>query len=196
MYDATSLDREVGYIKCPDIKKFVKNILKKAPPYFWSAASSSSGKYHPEQSNGEGGLVRHTIATAYFAKEFLQCFNLSGRDGDRAVAAAILHDICKYGLPGGPHTTPQHDKESADFVMALGKAYIATPEAGIFTADDLTAICKGIAFHMGTWTKHDRKKPFPAEYSPLELCVHMADMASSRKEVKLGFLSEPTVGIG
>jgi hypothetical protein len=196
LYNADSLVREINMIKCPDIQRFTRNILGKALPYFWSVGSSSTGKYHPEQSNGEGGLVRHTMATAYFAKEFSACFGLAGRDADLAVAAAILHDICKYGIPGGKHTTNIHDKESADYVMALGKAYIATPEAGTFTAADLVEICKGIAFHMGTWTKHERKKEFPYEYSRIELCVHMADMASSRKEVKLAYLEEPTVGVG
>ena len=196
MYNADSFSKELDMIRCPDIRKFVYNILKKAPPYFYTAASSSSGKYHPAQSNGEGGLVRHTKATAYFAHEFCACYGLTGRSADHAVAAAILHDICKYGLPGGQHTTKTHDKESADFVMALGKAYLNTSEAGVFGPDELVEICKGIAFHMGTWTIHDRKKAFPGDYSPLEACVHMADMASSRKEVSLNYLAEPTVGIG
>lgn len=196
MYTHEDFKQELALIKCPDIKKFTEAMLKKALPYFYSYASSSSGKYHPAQSNGEGGLVRHTKAAVYFANAFCRSFELEGREADLTISATILHDLCKYGIPGGKHTTPMHDKESADYVLALGKAYLGSGEAGTFTADDLVVVCQGIAHHMGPWTKHNKKKVFPDEYTKSEMVVHIADMASTQKEVGISYLSEPTVGIG
>jgi hypothetical protein len=190
-------ERELGYIKCPDITKFVEHCLRLAPLYFWEKPSSSTGKYHPPQSNGAGGLVRHTQAATYFATAFCRTFSIEGRAADQVVAATILHDLCKYGLGGGKHTTKTHDKESADYVLACGKSYLAyiDVDCGTFCMADLLEICKAIAFHMGPWCVHDRKKPFSA-FTPAEMVVHISDMASAQKEVGILFLNEPTVGVG
>lgn len=194
MYDVDTFEKELGTIKNESIRDFTRVMLSKALPYFWVAPSSSTGKYHPKQSNGEGGLVRHTKAAAYFATAFARSYGLTPKETDYAISAVLLHDLCKYGIPGGKHTTPKHDKESADYVMNMGKSYVAACDS--FTSVDLIEICKGIAHHTGPWTKHERKKQFPEEYTKIETVVHISDMASAQKAVAIEYLSEPTVGIG
>lgn len=50
------LQPELDQIRDEQIMTFTRYVLEKAPTYFWTVPSSSSGKYHPPQSNGEGGL--------------------------------------------------------------------------------------------------------------------------------------------
>ena len=37
-------------------------MIKTIPEYWYHVGASSTGKYHPEYSLGEGGLMRHTVA--------------------------------------------------------------------------------------------------------------------------------------
>ena len=59
---------EIGYIADENLKKFAEKVLEDADDYFFTVPASSSGKYHPQFSLGESGLVRHTRVVAFFAK--------------------------------------------------------------------------------------------------------------------------------
>ena len=146
--------------------------------------SSSTGKYHNKQSNGEGGLLRHSKAVVYFASILCRAYGIEGKQKDIVTSACILHDIVKYGLVMQKYTTKTHDKEGADFILNLGKDFKELPY------DDLLAICCGVAYHMGQWTTHPKKKRFPEDYTNTEVIVHLADMCSAGKEVSLGFLEQ------
>ena len=66
-------EREITLIKNEDYQGFIKHYLDYyVPKYFWEIGASSSGKYHPQFSQGEGGLVRHTKAVVMFAEELLR----------------------------------------------------------------------------------------------------------------------------
>ena len=45
-----------------DIKDFAIVLLDNLPEYIWHVGASSTGKYHPAYSLGEGGLMRHQVA--------------------------------------------------------------------------------------------------------------------------------------
>ena len=45
-----------------DIRKFAEVLVDGLPDYIWHVGASSTGKYHPAYSLGEGGLMRHQIA--------------------------------------------------------------------------------------------------------------------------------------
>lgn len=49
-----------------DIKDFAIVLLDNLPEYIWHVGASSTGKYHPAYSLGEGGLMRHQIAVVRF----------------------------------------------------------------------------------------------------------------------------------
>ena len=53
-------NKELSYIKNSEILIMTEKAINHLPEYFFSVASSSSGKYHPSFSLGEGGLYRHT----------------------------------------------------------------------------------------------------------------------------------------
>ena len=52
-------EREINLIVDEDLRMAVKSYMEEAvPAYFWTDGASSSGKYHPQFAQGEGGLVR------------------------------------------------------------------------------------------------------------------------------------------
>lgn len=175
------LQAELEQITDKRIRDFTEYALRQAPEYFWSVPSSSSGKYHPEQSNGEGGLVRHTRAVVYFAVKLCDVFSITGVEKDCIISACILHDIVKYGEVKKDHTTKNHDYEGAMFVKRIGDAF------GL-DRDHLDIIAGSVAWHMGKWTDmtgRKRAQRFPDDYTVPQMVTHLADVISAQKNVSL-----------
>lgn len=59
-----------------DIKEFATVLLDDMPDYIWCVGASSTGKYHPVYSLGEGGLMRHQIAVVRFLNFFWNLNNI------------------------------------------------------------------------------------------------------------------------
>ena len=193
MYDVSEFEPELQTIKNETIREFTRFCLENAPPYFWEVPSSSGGKYHSRVSNGVGGLVRHTRGTAYTAKELAPAYSLTPDETDAAISAAILHDICKYGLAGGKYTVKDHDYIGSNYVFKLAKRFVdeGNPEIPL-----LRDICSSIAYHFGRWSAEVPSRPlkdFPEDYSRIEQVVHVADMVASRKDISFGFLDQETL---
>ena len=55
-----------------DIKEFAVELLNTLPDYVWHVGASSTGKYHPEYSLGDGGLMRHQVAVVRFLNFFFE----------------------------------------------------------------------------------------------------------------------------
>ncbi len=70
MYEV--FNKELSYIKDKKIRNSLKTMLNLLPEYFYQIPASSTGKYHPEFTLGDGGLVRHTKAAVRIAYELLQ----------------------------------------------------------------------------------------------------------------------------
>ena len=49
-------------IENDDLRILAVEMIKTLPEYWYHVGASSTGKYHPEYSLGEGGLMRHTVA--------------------------------------------------------------------------------------------------------------------------------------
>lgn len=188
--------REVSAIPTEGIRDFATFALEHAPPYFWEKPSSSTGKYHPAQSNGDGGLVRHTVAVATLAKRMCESFGMkNGPERDAVIAACLLHDILKYGIGGGQYTTKNHDYEGATYVKNLAEEYMQKFQRRI---PEVKKIIEGVAWHMGPWTDDmggtRPLKKFPEEYEPHMMIVHLADNTSAEKNIHLLNLEESLVG--
>jgi len=178
------LNEELCLIRDRAVREFTEHCLAEAPEYFWTVPSSSSGKYHPEQSNGEGGLVRHTRAVVYFAIKLCDVFSATRLETDCVIAASILHDVLKYGLPKQDHTTKNHDYEGAVWVREHGIAQGLDKRL-------LDLITGSIAWHMGRWTDltgRDVERKFPEEYGYIHLVVHLADVIAAQKNVRLSHI--------
>lgn len=179
------LQPELNQIVDKKIRDFTEHVLQQAPKYFWTVPSSSSGKYHPEQSNGEGGLVRHTKAVIYFAVKLCDVYSVVGIEKDCIISACILHDIVKYGEEKQSHTTKNHDYEGAMFVKRLGDDF------GL-DQNILSTIAGCVAWHMGKWTDMTGRKKtqaFPDEYTKPQMITHLADVISAQRNVSLCHIS-------
>lgn len=62
-------NKEISYIKNERIRNSLITILDLLPDYFYHIPASSTGKYHPEFTLGDKGLVRHTKAAVRIAYE-------------------------------------------------------------------------------------------------------------------------------
>ncbi len=176
MKDLKLFEREFNLIQDMDLQIVVKSYFEeKVPLYFWFDGASSSGKFHPKFSQGEGGLVRHTKAVVAFAEELLQLppyCDLTDEEKDCVIVACLVHDTIKYG--------------DAD-IMNQAK-YKSHAENGAKTFQEYaTIICgydvnyliiQAITSHMGKWGKI---KPS----NDIDSCVHLADYIASRSFIDI-----------
>ena len=62
---------ELTLITDPGIRAFTEKCIEELPDYFFRVPASSTGKYHPRISLGEGGLLRHTQMAVQIAADLL-----------------------------------------------------------------------------------------------------------------------------
>lgn len=165
MKDYDTLLKVIKLIQSQVIRDFVTDFLDtKVPEYFKTIPASSSGKYHPCTSLGEGGLVRHTIAAVKigFYIVNLQHLNLTQEEKDYVIAALILHDTFKQGYGKGEgYTTQDHEIIASNEIEKEGFKQLA----------DL------VKTHMGQWGKFSKIE------TQLQFYVHLADYLASRKQI-------------
>ena len=162
---------ELEAIHNTDVRDQVSALLDIAPAYFWHVAASSSGKYHPAYALGESGLVRHVKAAVRFGIELAPIKGFSELEVDYALAALILHDICKQGRNDeGEHTVFEHPLLAAQFIEENAAPWFSS------------IVCPLVASHMGQWnTSKYSTAQLPVPVTPLEQFVHECDYLASRK---------------
>ena len=175
-------EREIELIQSEDYRMFVKWYLDTyVPDYFWEIGASSSGKYHPQFSQGQGGLVRHTKAGVMFAEELLRMSSymyMSDNHKDFVIMACILHDTCKYGCQ--EYDKAEYKNHAINASYAVGNAwfeYFGTPASEFFLS--------AIRCHMGQWSERE-DRPF----TNIDRCVHMADYMASRSFIDIPQIQE------
>ncbi len=167
---------ELGLIIDPKVRTFVETCIENLPEYFFEIPASSTGKYHPQFSLNDGGLVRHTQCAVRILSELfaLDMFRSLVEDRDYAIAALILHDGLKSGNPKQAYTVHEHPLLVSNFIMRLCK----TKE----DSDIAAKICPLIESHMGQWTTNKYSKiTLPKPETHLQKVVHLADYLASRK---------------
>jgi len=175
MTDKEQLFNAVNLIQNQELRDWTRQELSKQPDNFWIIPASSTGKYHPEHSQGEGGLIRHILAALYFARELFEVYSATDEEKDIVIAALILHDIAKA-------VAEPHDIVAA---QSLRWSKSANP----------LVVCTiaAVRWHMGPWATGSTKchpaeqglKRFPEDFSRTEQVTHFADYMASRKRVNL-----------
>lgn len=169
-----NFDEELNKIKDVEIKALTERCLKGAPPHFWYKPASSTGKYHSQDENEEGGLIIHTKRVCKVADILIETWPVPIK-ADVIRSACILHDICKYGdgYSASKYTLSNHPKLGGGFVKSLaGDKFDGTK------AEDIS---NAIISHMGKWGSG------PFNNSPENLIVHLSDIVATvmyEKEVK------------
>lgn len=174
---------ELSEIKDENLKKFLTIILEGTGDWFYHDPASTSGKYHPKYALGDGGLMRHTRAVAYWAKELCrtELFDVNERQGELLYVAAILHDIRKHTATGG--YIQKHARAAYDLILATQAEH---PE--LLSKEEAQYMADAVSTHMGIWgVKDGERKPT----SDAEKLLHIADYNASRKEIIMEFASAP-----
>lgn len=177
-------ERELELIINEDLRMAVKSYMEDATPdYFWTDGASSSGKYHPQFAQGEGGLVRHTKAVVMFAEELLRMSSyayMKDEYKDYVIAACIIHDTQKYGF--GDTINKEEYKNHARNAAIAFKRFCET-ELDYKPSEFLL---NAVAAHMGQWSTDRADRPFTS----IDRCVHMADYMASRAFIDIPSISE------
>lgn len=178
--------KELEYITNVDYKEDLKFLINALPDYFFMVAASSTGKYHPSFSLGEGGLVRHTKVAVRIAYELLSnpCIGdkYTPREKDLMIVALTLHDGIKHGIPEEKYTRADHPLLASKFVYD-NKDNLKMSE------EDVKFIMNVIESHMGPWNTHPYTKEeiLPIPKNKYQNFVHMCDYLASRKFLDVKF---------
>lgn len=171
-----------------DIKNFAIVLLDNLPEYIWRVPASSTGKYHPAYSLGEGGLMRHQIAVVRFLNFFLELeqYNkiIPSRERDLLRVAGLIHDGCKSGSQSD-YERSKYTKFDHPLQMA---AVIRSYDGKYLNHDEIELIAHCIESHMGSWNV-DKKtgECLPKPEDLHQELVHLADYLASRKTLTMDF---------
>ncbi len=175
-------------ITSSDIKEFAMVLLEDMPDYIWHIGASSTGKYHPAYSLGEGGLMRHQIAVVRFLNFFfeLEQYNskLTTRQMDLMRVAGLLHDGRKSGsqqdYETSKYTRFNHPLLMADEIRKYDGKYL--------DHEEIEFIADVVSKHMGQWSE-DRKSNvvLPKPSDRFSRMLHVADYLASRKCLTMDF---------
>lgn len=175
---------EINDIADDDLRALATEIIACADDYFFTIPASSSGKFHPPFSLGEGGLVRHTKCVVYMVKCLCESFNIDVYKRDMLIVAALAHDIKKQGDdPNGlGYTVHEHPLLAARYVCEVYFAGDMTVLHGV-----VNIIADMISSHMGKWGADPKfigdNTPLPMPESDCEKILQAADYLASRKEI-------------
>ena len=179
------LKKELGYIKNERIKESARIMINLLPDYFFSIPASSTGKYHPEFSLGDKGLVRHVKAAVKIAYDLLNdpCIGdkYTSDEKDLMIMTLILHDGLKSGLNHSKYTLVEHP--------TLIKNYIIENKDKLeLTDSEIEFVGRAIESHMGPWnTDFNGNIVLPVPKTKYENFVHMCDYLASRKYLNIKF---------
>ena len=170
---------ELGYIKDETIQEDCRTMIELLPDYFFSVPASSTGKYHPSYSLGEGGLLRHTKAAVRIGYELLQDASIGDKyssvEKDIMLMGLLLHDGLKLGIPREKYTRFDHPVLMANYIMEHKADLLMSDE-------EIDLLCSVIKTHMGPWTQdYDGNEVLEAPKTKYQNFVHMCDYLASRK---------------
>ena len=182
------LSTEIELISSPELKTFAQRMINQLPDYFFKVPASSTGKYHPAYTTGDGGLLRHTKAAVRIAAELfrLHMYSVLLPLKDHIIIALILHDGWKHGAVNedgtiSQYTLCEHAEYCANWILQAGRTLI--DEAS------LQLIAKMVLTHMGQWNSNPRTGYiFAPEPLTVDCCfVHLCDYLASRKCLEMNF---------
>lgn len=178
-------EREYSYIKNQKYVDNLKIIIDLLPDYFFIVPASSTGKYHPTFSLGDGGLVRHTKAALKIAYDLLKNQTIGSafneQQKDLMLFSLMLHDGLKSGLVKQKYTQVDHP-------LLVSRYIKENSDKLSLTDNEIEFICQCIESHMGEWNKDfDNNEILPLPKNKFQKFVHMCDFLASRKYLDIKF---------
>ncbi|MCI5967858.1 MAG: hypothetical protein MRZ42_05765 [Tenericutes bacterium] len=192
MNNINYFQKEFSYIKSDEYKNDYKVLVDLLPDYFFKVAASSTGKYHPAFSLGDGGLLRHTKVAVRIGYELLSdpCIGdkYTGREKDLMLMALTMHDGVKHGIPEEKYTR-------ADHPLLASKLIKENRDKLAMKDEDVEFMCSVIESHMGPWNTHPYTKEeiLPIPKDKYQNFVHMCDYLASRKFLDVKFENDEII---
>ena len=178
------LNTEINYIKDKRIKNSLITMVNKLPDYFFSVPASSTGKYHPSFSLGEGGLLRHTKAAVRIAIELFNDSSLNNftqNEKDLILFSITLHDGLKSGFKKSDYTLFEHPILMSYFIKDSKDELELNDE-------EIEFVCNCNKTHMGPWiTNYKGEDILEKPENKYQRFVHMCDYLASRKFLDIKF---------
>ena len=167
------LDAALSGIVDPSLKALARAGLESSADEFFTAPSSSSGRYHPADEINDGGLILHTCRDVVMADHLGEFYGVTTKEKDILKTALILHDSWKGGDPWAGYAQDHGD---------LAAQHIATLPGG--NTKDGKTVQRLVANHMAQWNKKaDKSKDPRIPADKLEQIVSYADYLGSRDNV-------------
>ena len=184
---------ELSYLKSDRIKNACLEMTKLLPDYFYEVPASSTGKYHPSYSLGEGGLLRHSKAAMRIGYELLQDPSIGDKytsdEKDLMLMALLIHDGLKSGNPQEKYTRVDHPILMTDYLMDCEESLGLEVEEIEFLGDVIKT-------HMGVWTTdYNGNEVLEKPKTKYQNFVHMCDYLASRKCLLVPFDKENKISV-
>lgn len=178
-------ENELNYINDTRIRNACLEMIKILPDYFFTIPASSTGKYHPEYAQGEGGLLRHSKAATRIGYELLKDPSIGDKyttkEKDLLIMALLLHDGLKSGMPQEKYTRFDHPILMANYIMD-------NEELLGLEIDEIEFLEDVIKTHMGVWTKdYNGNEILEKPKTKYQNFVHMCDYLASCKCLVIPF---------
>lgn len=176
---------ELEYIKDEKLQDSLLKIIESLPEYWFHVAASSTGKYHPKYSLGEGGLLRHSKSAMRIGYELLSnpCIGekYTDKEKDLMLIALLVHDGLKLGEKEERYTRFDHPILMANYIIKNQKQYNLEEDDAKFIADVIKT-------HMGPWTKdYNGNEILERPKTKYQNFVHMCDFLASKKFLQVSF---------
>ena len=176
---------ELEYIKDENLQESLLKIIESLPEYWFHVAASSTGKYHPKYSLGEGGLLRHSKSAMRIGYELLEdpCIGdkYTDREKDLMLIALLVHDGLKLGEKEERYTRFDHPILMANYIKKNQDKFNLKEEDAIFIADVIKT-------HMGPWTKdYNGNEILEKPKTKYQNFVHMCDFLAAKKFIQVLF---------
>ena len=178
--------RTINLIKDEELKTFIQGFFWYIPKEFFVAPSSSTGKYHPPEDNGKGGLVRHTLKAVQVGINLCNLYEVNQKNKDIVISAILLHDTFKNikNRVWGKYTNYEHGKVGAGVIREIAiLEYKSNYEGRISykTYKKILKIAHLVEIHMGRWA--EPKRYYNKFRKRLEQIIIEADYIASRKGI-------------
>ncbi len=171
---------ELNLIKSTRIRSACLKMVKLLPDYFFTIPAASTGKYHPEYAQGEGGLLRHSKAAMRIGYELLSdpCIGdkYTNDEKDLMLMGLLIHDGLKLGYPKEQYTRFDHPILIANYIGEHSK------DLEELTEEEITFLKDVVKTHMGPWTTdYNGNEVLERPRTKYQNFVHMCDFLASRK---------------
>lgn len=179
------INTEIKNIKDERLKSNLETIVDNLPDYFFTVPASSTGKYHPSFSLGDGGLLRHSKVAFKIGLELLNTstFNedFTSNERDLLLMSILVHDGLKKGKIEEKYTRFDHPIIMGEYIEELKDKLTLSDEEISFMKDVISS-------HMGEWNTNTYSKVIlPLPKTKYQKFVHLCDYLASRKFLDVTF---------